>query len=66
MADFCFQCVEEDLGFKGDKNDLKNLCSKEDNKKGLYSALVICEGCGPIQVDCNGKCISENCLKNHN
>jgi hypothetical protein len=38
--------------------DMKN---DADNEHGLY-AIVLCEGCGPIQVDREGSCISEDCL----
>jgi hypothetical protein len=54
MSDYCYQCTEKHLGWNPDLNDLKGCCTKEDNEKGLY-ACVICEGCGFIQVDCDGK-----------
>jgi len=58
MADFCEQCAEH-LGFP---NDLKGITKKEDYEKGL-ACVVICEGCGTIQVDPDGRCISEDCLE---
>ncbi len=65
MADLCYQCTETMIGICGQKNDLKGLSTKEDSKKQLYP-VVICEGCGAIQVDYEGKCISTDCLEKHN
>ena len=59
MADFCEQCAER-LGLPS--GDLKGITKKRDYKKGL-SCVVICEGCGNIQVDPDGNCISEDCLE---
>ncbi len=62
MADFCKDCSEETFG--GDFKDLASITSLEDFAEGK-AAVVLCEGCGPIQVDPNGKCLG-NCLnKNH-
>ena len=58
MADFCKGCSEEHFG--RDTGDLLGLSTKEDTQNGLYP-LVLCEGCGPIQVDHTGKCISVDC-----
>lgn len=63
MADFCQQCSI--TGFGEDFGDLKGITKQEDWDKGL-SCLVICEGCGGIQVDPDGRCISKDCLENHN
>lgn len=52
MADFCKQCTEElfdDLC----GNDFAGLTTPEDTVQGLY-AVVLCEGCGPCQVDHTG------------
>ncbi len=54
MADFCKQCAEE-IGFESDFIDI-NL------KKGLYH-MNLCEGCGPIQTNGKGECITEDCLQ---
>lgn len=62
MAEFCKQCSIEMFG--KDFGDLKGLSTEQHDKDELY-CCVICEGCGHIQVDSNGACISENCLKNH-
>lgn len=61
MADFCQQCSIENFG--EDFGDLKDLTKPEAQAQGLC-VVVLCEGCGAIQVDVDGKCIS-NCLKNH-
>lgn len=58
MADFCTRCSI--IHFDKDCGDLSGLSSKEDTKKGLF-ASVICEGCGFVQVDHTGKCISSYC-----
>ena len=62
MADFCKQCSETLFG--KDFGDLKGL-STEDTKNNLFP-VVICEGCGSIQVDHEGRCISTGCYENHN
>lgn len=51
MADFCKECSLEDFG--RDFGDLANLSTEADTKNALY-AVVLCEGCGPIQVDHTG------------
>jgi hypothetical protein len=61
MADFCMQCTEKLFG-KDLKNDLSGLSTPEDTTKGLYP-VVICEGCGHIQVDHEGRCVSKDCLE---
>ena len=65
MADFCRQCTEVTLGMDPDENDLKGISTEDDTKNGLF-ALVICEGCGYIQVDHTGRCVSKDCLEKHN
>jgi hypothetical protein len=62
MADFCYQCCRDILGVNPDENDLKGLSTEEDTIKELYP-IVLCEGCGAIQVDHTGKCVSKNCSK---
>ena len=59
MADFCEAC-SKDLGFP--RNDLSLITSEEDWQNGL-ACSVICEGCGIIQVDPDGNCVSPHCLK---
>lgn len=55
MADFCAQCAF-DMGF--DSPDLDGLTSEKDWADGRACA-VICEGCGLIQVDPQGRCLGE-------
>jgi len=62
MADFCKQCSIEDFG--EDFGDLSNLSKPEDTREGKYP-VVICEGCGPVQVDHEGNCISPDCYEKH-
>jgi RNase P subunit RPR2 len=57
MADYCKQCAEE-LGLS---NDFAGITSESAWQEG-YAVVVLCEGCGPIQVDPDGNCVSENCL----
>jgi len=62
MSDHCKQCSEKIFG--QDYGDLKGLTSKADEKRGFY-AFALCEGCGSIQVDSEGKCVSSDCYENH-
>jgi len=43
-----------------DTGDLAGLISESESEQGLV-ALVICESCGPTQVDHTGECVLENC-----
>lgn len=65
MADFCKQCSKELLGYNDGSNDMVGLSTPEETIKKLYP-IVLCEGCGPIQVDHTGRCMSDDCLKKHN
>ena len=60
MADFCSQCATSTFG--EDHGDLAGLTSIISFMMG-EAALVICEGCGPIQVDPAGRCISNDCFE---
>ena len=62
MADLCKQCSIELYG--RDFGDLKGITSKKDWEQGK-ATVVLCEGCGIIQVDPDGRCISQDCLKKH-
>ena len=62
MADFCSQCSKELFG--EDFKELAGITTEEDWEKGL-ACVVICEGCGYIQVDPKGNCISTDCLQKH-
>lgn len=58
MADFCKQCSISH--FEKDHGDFEGISTAKDTAKG-YFASVICEGCGPVQVDHTGRCVSEDC-----
>ena len=62
MADFCQQCSEEifDQDFK-ELAGITPFDAWNDDK----ASVVLCEGCGPIQVDPEGRCVSSDCLKKH-
>lgn len=62
MADFCKQCAIDTFG--EDSGDLAGLTPKEEEVYG-YFCIVLCEGCGPIQVDSEGNCISPDCYEKH-
>lgn len=62
MADFCKQCSIE--MFDQDFEELAGITSHADWQEDK-AAVVICEGCGPIQVDPEGNCVSKDCLKKH-
>lgn len=62
MAEFCKQCSIELFG--EDYKELKDITSQKDWEDGK-ACVVICEGCGFIQVDPKGRCISKDCLKMH-
>jgi hypothetical protein len=59
MADFCAQCSIE--MFEKDFGDLAGQSTAEHTAAGLYP-IVLCEGCGPIQVDHTGRCVSTDCV----
>lgn len=56
MADFCFQCSIEHFG--KDYGDLAGFGPPPEEGMG-YPA--ICEGCGFIYVDHEGRCIDPQC-----
>ena len=60
MAEFCRQCSEEILGERC--SDFYGITSTNEWKRGK-AAIVLCEGCGVIQVDPEGRCVSEDCLR---
>lgn len=60
MADFCKQCSLDH--FNKDHRELAGITKPEDRAAG-NAACVICEGCGPIQVDEDGNCIDRGCLR---
>lgn len=60
MAEFCKQCSIDMFG--EDFKELAGLTKTEDWLKEL-AYQVICEGCGPIQVDPDGNCVSSDCIR---
>lgn len=60
MADYCMQCSGQLFG--GPTNDLSGLSTPENTMDGLFP-IVLCEGCGTIQVDHTGRCVSPDCLE---
>lgn len=58
MAEFCNACAKE-LGFEGDFIGT----TPTDVYLNGRATSVLCEGCGPIQVDPTGFCISLDCLE---
>lgn len=59
MADFCKKCSIKMFG--EDYGDLANIITEEQMKDGYVSGVIICESCGPIQVNHLGECISPDC-----
>lgn len=62
MSDFCRQCSV--YHFTEDFGDLAGLSTAADTAAQLY-ASALCEGCGSVQVDHTGSCISSDCLIDH-
>lgn len=64
MADFCAQCIADLLGEDGHASDFMGMSTAEDTLEERYP-IVLCEGCGAIQVDHTGRCVSPDCEKKH-
>ena len=62
MADFCRQCSIE-MCFD-EPGDLAGITPPDAWAAGK-ACIVLCEGCGAIQVDPEGYCISNDCLEKH-
>jgi len=58
MADFCKKCSIKTFG--KDYGDFANIVSPEEEARGLV-VTVLCEGCGPIDVNHRGECVSPDC-----
>lgn len=58
MADFCKQCSIKLFG--EDHKDLAGFSKSHHTVKNMFCA-ALCEGCGPIQVDHEGACVSKDC-----
>lgn len=59
MADFCKACSKAIFG--EDFGELAGITKPEDWQQSK-AVTVICEGCGVIQVDPEGNCVSKDCL----
>jgi hypothetical protein len=57
VADFCKKCSIDIFG--KDFGELAGLCNEDQ------LALTICEGCGVVQVNHLGECVSKDCAKRH-
>jgi|TARA_R110000765_G_scaffold316311_1_gene408707 hypothetical protein len=53
MADFCYDCTEEMFG-DGEDNDFKGAVGPD------HGLCCLCEGCGWITVNSNGKRLKGN------
>lgn len=62
MAEFCYQCTEDVLGIPGKYNDFSGMGEVAKHEQGLH-CNVLCEGCGHIQVDFQGKRVGPNPIK---
>jgi len=60
MGDYCKQCSIE--LFNKDYGDMACISTSVETDAKLYP-IVVCEGCGKIQVDHLGNCVSNDCLK---
>lgn len=60
MADFCKQCSIDIFG-----EDFRELAGITSEKmwKEKQAFFALCEGCGPIQVDPDGNCVSNDCTR---
>lgn len=65
MADFCKECHAYMFGNDMGENDMAGITTPEDTANGLY-ANVLCEGCGPTQVDHEGRCIHHTKEEHYN
>ncbi len=61
MSEFCKQCADTLFGPEH-KSSFIGQTSLEDWAKGR-AAVVLCEDCGPIQVNPEGVCVSQDCDK---
>lgn len=78
MANFCYDCTIEYFGAKVEEahqNDFHSMITKSEVERG-FLLPVLCEGCGHIMVDHEGKKVKtvdeaiqeinicQNCLRN--
>ena len=72
---FCKQCALDNgwvehwcndfAGLAVDPRARTNHCVNKEEQERLSKASVICEGCGPTQVDHTGWCLATDCLEQH-
>lgn len=62
MADFCAQCTDELFGPEL-PNDFVGMTTKEQTLNDRF-ITVLCEGCGLVQVDHEGVCVTD-CMRHH-
>lgn len=62
MSSCCKQCSI--VMFGKDSKDFANLSDEQDTAAGFYP-IVLCEGCGPTEVNHLGECIVDDCLVDH-
>jgi len=62
VADFCARCSIDNFG--KDFADMAGISTEADTHAGMF-AKALCEDCGLIQVDHEGRCVSLDCLKRH-
>ena len=59
MADFCYDCTKDTLGINPEMNDFNLTAEHYWMEEGEEFCKVLCEGCGFITVDANGKRIED-------
>lgn len=59
MADFCKQCSL--AVFNQDFGDFASIVTEEEFTNKFLVGIVLCENCGPIEVNHLGECVSEKC-----
>lgn len=60
MAEFCKACSIRIFGT--DYKELAGITDPAEWQQGR-AASALCEGCGPIQVDPDGNCVSADCMR---
>lgn len=63
MSDFCRQCAQELFGDEERfLQDCAGMVEKHEVEQG-YTAGALCESCGFIRVDHEGRCVDISCSK---
>jgi len=75
MANFCYDCTTEHFGTDALQNDFHSMITEREVEKGFLLS-VLCEGCGHIMINHEGKRVKtldeyvkdatgcKNCLRN--